>query len=64
MFPLHASQLFTKQQNLDLSKLKAFEDKKINVTEKLNFLFERVENIVRKGENADHKHFLLFPLCF
>ena len=25
---------------------------------------ERVENIVGKGENAGHQHFLLFPLCF
>ena len=24
----------------------------------------RVENIVRKGENAGYQHFLLFPQCF
>ena len=28
------------------------------------FLFDRVENIVEKGENAGYKHFLLFPQCF
>ena len=29
-----------------------------------NFIFDRVENIVGKGENADYQHFLLFPRCF
>ena len=27
-------------------------------------LSDRVENIVRKAENAGHQHFLLFPQCF
>ena len=27
-------------------------------------MFERVENIVGKGENAGYQHFLLFPQCF
>ena len=27
-------------------------------------VFERVENIVGKGENAGYQHFLLFPQCF
>ena len=49
---------------LDWSKLKAFADDKINVTEKLIFVLGRVENIVRKGENAGYQHFLLFPQCF
>ena len=49
---------------LDWSKLKAFADDKINVTEKLKFLLEMVENIVQKGENAGYQHFLLFPQCF
>ena len=26
--------------------------------------FDRLENIVGKGENAGYQHFLLFPLCF
>ena len=34
---------------LDQSNLKAFIDKKSNVTEKLKFILGRVENIVRKG---------------
>ena len=25
---------------------------------------DRVENIVRKEENAGHKHFVLFQICF
>ena len=37
---------------LNLSKFKAFGDDKINVTEKLKFVFARVETIVGKGENA------------
>ena len=43
---------------------RAFADNKINVTEKLKFVLERVENIVGNGENAENQHFLLFPLCF
>ena len=27
-------------------------------------VFDRIENIVGKGENADYQHFLLFPQCF
>ena len=37
---------------LDLSKLKAFADKKIKVAQKLEFAYVRIENIVGKGENA------------
>ena len=49
---------------LGWSKLKVFADDKINVTEKLKFVLEWVENIVGKGENAGYRHFLLFPQCF
>ena len=48
----------------DWSKLNTFADYKINVTEKLKFVFGRVENIVGKGENAGYQHFLLFPQSF
>ena len=44
--------------------MKDFADDKINLTQILNFVLERVENIVGKGENAGLKHFLLFPQCF
>ena len=34
------------------------------LTQKLKFVLGRVENIVGKGENAGHQHFLFFPQCF
>ena len=49
---------------MDWSKFKASADDKIIVTQKFNFVFGRVENIVGKGENAGYQHFLLFPQCF
>ena len=49
---------------LNRSKLKAFADDKINVTEILKFVLGRVENNAGKGENAGYQHFLLFPQCF
>ena len=49
---------------LDWTKLKAFADGKSNVAKLMNFLLDRVENIVGKGENAGYKHFLLFQQCF
>ena len=49
---------------LDLSKLNEFAYGKMNVTQKLKFVWERVENTVRKGENAGYEHFLLFSHCF
>ena len=49
---------------LGQSKLKAFADDKINVSGKLKFVLQRVENIAEKGENAGYQHFLLFPQCF
>ena len=48
----------------DWSKLKAPAANKINATEKSKFVSQRVENMVRKGENAGYQHFLLFPQCF
>ena len=55
---------FPNDNILDWSKLKAFQDDKINVNQKLKFDFGRIENIVRKEENAGYQHFLLFPQCF
>ena len=49
---------------LDWSKLKAFADNKLNIAEFINSMFDRAENIVGKGENVGHQHFLLFPQCF
>ena len=39
-----------KGKNIGLSKLQAFVDDKIHVTQKLKFVFGRVENIVGKGK--------------
>ena len=49
---------------LDFSKVKAFADDKMNEAEMMISVSVRVENIVGKGENAGHQHFLLFPQCF
>ena len=49
---------------LDRSKLKAFADNKVNVAQKLKFVYGRVEYIVGKGEYAVCQHFLLFPQCY
>ena len=49
---------------LGLFELKALAYDKINVTKKLKFVMERVENFVGKGRNAGYQHFLLFPQCF
>ena len=46
------------------SKLKAFADKKINVTENWKFILRKKENIVGKGENGGYQNFLLLPQCF
>ena len=54
-----------KDKILDWSKLKAFADEKISMTEKVKIVLGWVENIVGKGENAgNYLHFLLFPQCF
>ena len=34
------------------------------IAQMMIYVFERVENIVGKGENAGYQHFLLFPQCF
>ena len=49
---------------LDWSKLKAFAADKIKLAKMMIFVLDRVENNVRKGENAGYQHFLLFPQCF
>ena len=46
------------------SKLTAFADDKLNVTQNIKVVFHRVENILGKEENAGYQHFLLFPKCF
>ena len=48
----------------DLSKMKDFADSKLKIIKIMISLCYRVENTVRKGENADYLHFLLFPTVF
>ena len=43
---------------LDRSKLEACTDDKINMSENFEVVLWRVENIVKKGKNADFQHFL------
>ena len=65
--PLYLSNVFNSLPNdkiLARSKLKAFADDKTEFSKIMNFVFDRVENIVGKGENAGNQHFLLFPQCF
>ena len=49
---------------LAVTKLKAFADDKFNIGKMKISLFDRVENIVGKGENAGYQHFFLFPNVF
>ena len=49
---------------LELTKLKAFADDKLDIAKMRTSLFNRVENTVGKGENAGYQHFLLFSKCF
>ena len=44
--------------------MKAFADDKIDVVKLVISLLVRVENTVRKGENAFYQHFLFSPPCF
>ena len=55
-----------KDKILDVTRLKAFADDEINVPQMMISVFDRVENIVGKGENSGYQHFLLFffPQCF
>ena len=49
---------------LDQMKLETFADDNFNLVLTVQFFLDRVENIVRKGENAGDQYFLLFPECF
>ena len=62
------SKLFNSYQmkkTLDFSKLKAFVDDNLNVTN-VRFFFESFESIVGKEENAGHQHFwrTIVPQCY
>ena len=46
------------------TKLKAFAEDRINVAKMMISVFNSLQNIVGKGENAGYQHFLLLPQCF
>ena len=48
---------FPHNKILDMTKLKAFADDKLNVTKMIICVFDRVENIVGKGEIACTSNF-------
>ena len=43
--------------------MKAFGDDNFSRAHMVQFLFDRLENIVGKGENASNQQFLLIPQC-
>ena len=49
---------------LNVTKLKAFAEDKLNIAKMTIFFCDRVENTVGKEENAGYQHFLMFPQCF
>ena len=55
---------FPNDKILDYTKLKAFADDNSTLAEKMISVYDRIENIVGKGENAGYQHFLLFPQSF
>ena len=46
---------------LDWTELKAVANDKLDVAKIMISVYDRVENIVEKGENAGYQQFLLFP---
>ena len=46
------------------NKFIAFAEDKIAVAKLMILVFDRIKNIVEKGENAVHQYFLLFPPSF
>ena len=58
LLPAHDSfNPFPHDKILDQTKLKAFADDKLNVTKMIIYVFDRVENIVGKGEIACTSNF-------
>ena len=55
---------FPNSKIYDWSKLKAFADDRINVTEKLKFVLGKVKNNEGKGKNAGYQHFLPLSTMF
>ena len=59
---LHGFKSVVNHKILDMSKFKTFADD--NMARIPKFVFQRIENILEKGENAVYQHFLFFPTLF
>ena len=59
-----AAQQNSSNKNVALSKFKEFADNNLYTTQIVETVFDKVESIVGKGENAGYQHFLLFPQYF
>ena len=51
-------------KTFDWTKLKAVADDNIRMVKVIEFMLDRVEKVVAKGENTGYQHFLHFPQCF
>ena len=60
MIMYHSYNSLPNDKILDMTKLKAFADDRINEAQMMISVFDGVENIVGKGENAGNQHFLPF----
>ena len=47
-----------------LDQIQSISRRKLNFVKIMISVFDTVENIMGKGENAGDQHFLLFPQCF
>ena len=54
----------TKRQNFGCDQIQSICRGQFKFTRLTISFFDRVENMVGKGENAVYQHFLLFPQCF
>ena len=54
----------SKRQNFGHDQIESICRQKINVAQMMISVFDRIEKIVGKGENACCQHFLLFPQHF
>ena len=48
---------------LNCFKLKAYAGEKLNLTQNMESVYHRIENIVGKGENDSYCYFLHVPQC-
>ena len=55
--------LLTSVNALTLNPMKGFAGYNLYVAEMMTSVFSRVQNIIRRGENAHNQHFLLLPQC-